>query len=72
MAATGRFSQEFLAMTPEQRRERIRGVGLTDDFDLSAEDRAAREQAVQEMTERWVGRLPRPEIVDRRTPKKAG
>lgn len=72
MSTAGGFSEEFLALSPDERRERVRSVGLTDRSDLSPEDRAALDQAEHEMTERWAGRLPRPEVVDRRTPNKAG
>lgn len=71
MAPTGGFSDEFLKLPPEERRERIRLIGLTDRSALSAEDREALDQAVQQMTARWTGRLPQPEIVDRRSPDKA-
>jgi hypothetical protein len=71
MAPTGGFSDEFLGLSPEERRERIRSVGLTDRSAMSPGDRDALDQAVQEMTARWAGRLPQPEVVDRRSSDKA-
>ena len=71
MAPTGGFSDEFLSLSPEERRKRIRSVGLTDRSALSPEDRDALDQAVRQMTARWSGRLPQPETVDRRSPDKA-
>lgn len=65
------FSEEFLNLSDEERRERIRSVGLTDRSALSPEDRDALDQAVRQMTTRWTGRLPQPEVVDRRSPDKA-
>lgn len=71
MAPTGGFSDEFLNLSPEERLERIRAIGLTDRSALSPEDRDTLDQAVRQMTDRWTGRLPQPEIVDRRSPDKA-
>jgi hypothetical protein len=71
MAPTGGFSDEFLGLSPEERRERIRSVGLTDLSAMSPGDRDALDRAVQEMTARWAGRLPQPEVVDRRSSDKA-
>jgi len=71
MAPTGGFSDEFLDLSPEERRERIRSVGLTDRSALSSEDRDALDHAVRRMTARWTGRMPQPEIVDRRGTDKA-
>jgi hypothetical protein len=71
MSGSAGFSEEFLGLSPEEQRERIRSVGLTSRSRLSAEDRDALEQAVHEMEARWAGRLPPPEIVDRRSPDKA-
>jgi hypothetical protein len=71
MASTGGFSEEFLGLSPEERRKRIRSVGLADPAVLSPGDRDALDQAVQEMTARWAGQLPQPEVVDRRSSDKA-
>lgn len=71
MAPTGGFSDEFLGLSPDERRERIRSIGLTDRSAMSPEDREALDQAVRQMTARWTGRLPQPEVVDRRSPDKA-
>jgi len=65
------FSEEFLAMSSEDRRESMRDAHASRS-DLDAEGQSVFDEVVGAMSERWGGRLPVSKVVDMRSEKKAG